>query len=134
MDLGKFWEIQGQGDLAFCSPWGCKDSDATWQLNSSNRSFLWGLPWWHSGNKPTCQCRRHRRCRFDPWVRRTERLTEHYSIVYIVIYTELSHPIYCDTHTHACLLSCFSCVRLFVTPWTIASQAPLSMGFSRQEY
>ena len=27
-----------------------------------------------------------------------------------------------------------SCVRLFVTPWTIAYQAPLSMGFSRQEY
>ena len=26
-----------------------------------------------------------------------------------------------------------SCVRLFVTPWTIACQAPPSMGFSRQE-
>ena len=25
-------------------------------------------------------------------------------------------------------------VRLFVTPWTVAPQAPLSMGFSRQEY
>ena len=25
-------------------------------------------------------------------------------------------------------------VRLFVTPWTIAYQAPLSMGFSKQEY
>ena len=24
-------------------------------------------------------------------------------------------------------------VRLFVTPWTLAYQAPLSMGFSRQE-
>ena len=33
----------------------------------------------------------------------------------------------------ACALSCFSCVRLFVTPWTVAHQAPLSMGFSRQE-
>ena len=27
-----------------------------------------------------------------------------------------------------------SCVQLFVTPWTVAYQAPLSMGFSRQEY
>ena len=27
-----------------------------------------------------------------------------------------------------------SCVRLFVTPWTVAYQAPLSVGFSRQEY
>ena len=35
---------------------------------------------------------------------------------------------------HACMLSHFSHVRLFVTPWTVACQAPLSMGFSRQEY
>ena len=33
----------------------------------------------------------------------------------------------------ACVLSPFSCVRLFVTLWTIASQAPLSIGFFRQE-
>ena len=31
-------------------------------------------------------------------------------------------------------LSHFSCVQLFVTPWTVALQAPLPMGFSRQEY
>ena len=35
---------------------------------------------------------------------------------------------------HAFMLSCFSHVQLFVTPWTAAHQAPLSMGFSRQEY
>ena len=28
----------------------------------------------------------------------------------------------------------FSHVRLFATPWTVANQAPPSMGFSRQEY
>ena len=34
-----------------------------------------------------------------------------------------------------CLLPhVLSCVRLFVTPWSIACQAPLSMEFSRQEY
>ena len=49
------------------------------------------------------------------------------------------------THTHsACVHTaqalCFvvvqslTCVRLFATPWTVAHQAPLSMGFSRQEY
>ena len=27
-----------------------------------------------------------------------------------------------------------TCVRLFVTPWTVPHQAPLSMGCSRQEY
>ena len=33
-----------------------------------------------------------------------------------------------------CMLSPFSCVQLFATLWTTACQAPLSMGFSRQEY
>ena len=28
----------------------------------------------------------------------------------------------------------FSHVQLFVTPWTVVHQAPLSMGFSRQKY
>ena len=32
------------------------------------------------------------------------------------------------------VLSHFSRVRLFVTPWTVAHQAPLSVGFPRQEY
>ena len=31
-------------------------------------------------------------------------------------------------------LSSFSRVQCFVTLWTVARQAPLSMGFSRQEY
>ena len=36
-----------------------------------------------------------------------------------------------------CVCACisrFSHVQLFATLWTIASQAPLSMGFSRDEY
>ena len=36
-------------------------------------------------------------------------------------------------HTMQCA-KLLSRVRLFVTPWTVALQAPLSMGFSRQEY
>ena len=31
------------------------------------------------------------------------------------------------------LVKLLSRVRLFVTPWTVANQTPLSMGFSRQE-
>ena len=33
-----------------------------------------------------------------------------------------------------CVLSHFSHVQPFVTPWTLAHQASLSMGFSKQEY
>ena len=33
-----------------------------------------------------------------------------------------------------CVLSHYSCVRLFATPWTVDPWASLFMGFSRQEY
>ena len=39
-----------------------------------------------------------------------------------------------DQAVCVCVLSCFSHVWLFVIPWTVAHQAPLSLGFSRQEY
>ena len=35
---------------------------------------------------------------------------------------------------NSAMLSHFIRVRLFVTLWTVAHQAPLSMGFSRLEY
>jgi len=28
------------------------------------------LPRWHSGKEIACQCRRHEKCGFDPWVRK----------------------------------------------------------------
>ena len=38
-------------------------------------------------------------------------------------------------HVHVCMCAqSLRCVHLFETPWTVAHQAPLSMGFSRQEY
>ena len=41
---------EGQGSLVCCSPWGRKESDTTWQLNSKTtnivqaQNHLWGLP------------------------------------------------------------------------------------------
>ena len=35
-------------------------------LYTSNWGFLGAI----SGKESTCQCRRHKRCRFDPWVRK----------------------------------------------------------------
>ena len=43
------------------------------------------------------------------------------------LYRSLASP-------RACLLSRFNHVRLFASPWTVACQGPLSMGFSRQEH
>ena len=35
---------------------------------------------------------------------------------------------------HTSMLSCLSCIRLLATVWAVVGQAPLSMGFSREEY
>ena len=40
----------------------------------------------------------------------------------------------CLSGGHGCVLSRFSHGRMFVTTWAVARQAPLSMGFSRQEH
>ena len=39
-----------------------------------------------------------------------------------------------NIYIHACVVSRFSYVWFFATLWTVAHMAPLSMGFSRQEY
>ena len=39
-----------------------------------------------------------------------------------------------NMYRYACVLRCFSHVRLCATPWTVAHQSPPSMGFSRQKY
>ena len=31
-------DSEGQGSLACCSPWGCRESDMTWQLNNNKKS------------------------------------------------------------------------------------------------
>ena len=45
-----------------------------------------------------------------------------------------SHTVDSEVCVHVCVLSCFSSVQLFATPWAVAHQAPLCMGISRQEY
>ena len=59
-------EFHGQRSLVGYSPWGLKESDMTDQVKLS----LWGLLDGTSGKEPACQCRRHKRHGFNPWVRK----------------------------------------------------------------
>ena len=48
-------------------------------------------------------------------------------------FSGILHPPFflcCSPNPNACVLSRFSCIQLFATPWTVAHQDPLSMGFS----
>ena len=48
-----------------------------WRNKAGTRNRDWWrevrIPGWLSGKEPSCQCRRHRRCGFDPWVRKISR-------------------------------------------------------------
>ena len=56
---GKF---HGQRSLEGSSSWGRKELDTTEWLNTHVGDT--------SGKEPTWQCRRHKGCQFDPWVRK----------------------------------------------------------------
>ena len=124
-----------------------------------------GLPRWLNDKEPACQCRRHKKRQFDPWVWKIPWRRAWHPIP-VVLLEELhgqrekpgglqsigSQRIGHDWSDLACmhriniqkltifyqyillLLSHFSRVRLCATPETAAHQAPLSLGFSRQEH
>ena len=91
-----FWPGEFHG---LYSSWGCKESDtiewffyftlmplaATWmdlemiilsEVSETEKdkyhmiSLIWGFPGGTSGREHTCQCRKHERCGFAPWVRK----------------------------------------------------------------
>ena len=63
-----------------------------------------------------------------------------YAHRYRYIYICIFWCFYAQTHTHTytyrerLAIRLLSCVQFFVIPWTVACQASLSMGLSRQEY
>ena len=74
---------------------------------------------------------------YSPWDHKeldmTERLSLYTQYISVCMYTHICMY----THTYIFIwyvLSHFGSVQLFVTPWTVALQSPLSMAFSRQEY
>ena len=84
-------------------------------------------------------------CHNDPWESKLtyQSISSHPFASLQVLFSQLSKVLLvrfmpyqemrCLSH-FMCMLSHFSHVQLFVTLWTIAHQAPLSMEFSRQEY
>ena len=55
-----------------------------------------------------------------------------YMYVYIYIYTHIHVCIYIHTYIYICMYAqSFNFSNFFVTPWTVAHQAPLSMGISQ---
>ena len=85
----------------------------------SEMAHMWAPPWpWRMGHtQPSA--------RAGSWQQR------HVEIFYVRL---LGSCTKIHMEGRACPLSHFSRVRLFGTLWTVAPQAPLSMGFTRQEH
>ena len=93
-------------------------------------SFLFFSPRSPSGCQPIFSWRKHMGMAHS----------SHYTIFCLSSWHSLlnrEHPTHMPTWfaVHIlCAYSSLSRVQLFATPWTVACQAPPSMGFSRQEY
>ena len=120
-----------------------------------------GLPWWLSVKESACQCRRGS---FNPWVRKIPwrrkwqptsvflpgkshgqrslagyGLWGHKGVRHNLATEEQKHSLCIMgggyTRVYKCIYTrCYMLSRDPVTPQTIASQAPPSLGFSRHEY
>ena len=95
--------------LNFPSSW-VSPTQWTWNWANSRRQ-------WRTGKAGVLQSMRLQRLRYG-WV--TE--TYYPAVPFLGIYPDKSE-----------WMRLLSCVQLFATPWTVAYQAPPSMGFSRQE-
>ena len=91
----------GQGSLAYCSPWSCKESDMTEQLNWTEQGLV---RLWRNLNTPTLLIT-------QTFVRKVMSLL--FTMLYISSVQLLSH------------------VWLFVTPWAAAPKASLSITNSQ---
>ena len=98
-------------------------------------------------NKCLCLGQMHRFCREEDMRPKAWNLLVHQNKVYWPVSFShqqaeaeekipAGHPVSwrMDGSGCACVLSRYSHVWLFATSWTVACQAPLSMGFSRQDY
>ena len=152
-ELGQGLRIGGgQGSLACCIPWGCKELDMTEQLNSGmdkgkEKPLFMAKRTLSRGPLKTHKCSRSQ-------ISRVERILviDSINICFYFYYrqgnwslkelfsqiTYLPGKVKSKQCFFACALSEVSEViqscPILVTPWTVAHQAPLSMRFSRQEH
>ena len=115
----------GWRNLAGCSPWGSQRVGHDWVTNTHThaRSYGW-VVLLYSRNQ------HHAVKQFSS--NRKERI--HHQIAHTVSDGVSWGEVSSLGHTGCCCCLLLSRVQLCATPWSVAPQAPLSMGFSRQEY
>ena len=65
VNSGSWWWTGRPGVLRFT---GSQRVGHDWATELNWYVYIWGFPGGASGKEATCQCRRHKRCGFNPWV------------------------------------------------------------------
>ena len=121
----------GWWNLVGYSPWGCKEPDTTEQLHFTSLSCC-GI--WLGAECPARDISQHLVFSCGCVTSFTRHLSSSNGgtsgVNILSPFSSYRAQISC---VYVCVKS-LSHVRLFVSPWTVARQAPLSMGFFRQEY
>ena len=107
--------------LVGCSPRGHEESDTTTQLHFH---FLLSCIGEENGNPLQCSCLENTRNGEAWWA----------AISGVAQSQTRLKGLSSSSSSSVCALSHFNCVRLSASLWTVTCQAPLPMGFSRQEY
>ena len=119
----------GWRSLVGCSPWGREELDMTEQLH-----FQFSLSCIEEGNGTPLQysCLENPRDR-GAWWAALYGVAQSWTWLRQLSSSSNSSSMEA-IYLGVCVLGHFSHVQLSATPWTMASQAPLFMGLSRQEY
>ena len=112
-------KLHGRRSLVGCSPWGREESDMTERLPFHFSLLCIGDG---NGNPLQCSCLENPRDGGAWWV-----------ALYGVAQSRTRLKRLSSSNFEVKWKS-LNCVWLFVIPWTVACQAPLSMEFSRPEY
>ena len=63
-----FTDIKSKLVVTEGETWGERDKSVVWHEHLHSTIYKMGFPGSSSGKEPACQCRRHRRSGFSPWV------------------------------------------------------------------
>ena len=120
----------GWRSLAGCSPWGRKESDTTEWLH-----FHFSLSWIGEGNGNQLQYSYLKSPRDGgAWCAAVYRVAWSWTRLKRLSSSNSMHVRGSKFKLYCVCAQLLSRVQLYVTPWTEAHQAALSMEFSRQEY
>ena len=136
-NFSKFWEILEDRESWHAAVHGIAESDINERLKNSNSRKFWSLPRGFLPKPSSLSQGEMTTSSFAYWLLLTPDVLYTSGLLpdlFLIVAHTGNTKYGAHRNIQVRLLSRLSCVHLFVAPWTVACQAPLSTGLSRQEY